>query len=216
VLGRGWRFHSRHGVDAMMSYSPFTVPIPDKMKDLPVDDRGYPIPWTVLRGPSDGKPHFAINVEELRLKSIRERLCPICGVRLYRGFWFVGGPGSALHPHGAYIDPPLHKECAEYALKVCPYLAAPRYSGRVDDRTLKAADRARIPILIDRTMYPERPPLFVCGMTIGMTVTESLYLVPKRPWRVLEYWRGGEMLDPIEGRREAEQQLEAIERERQS
>ena len=200
----------------MMAYSPFNVPIPKLMKDLAVDDRGYPIPWTVLRGPSDGKPHFAINVEELRLRCINNRLCPICGVRLFRGMWFVGGPGSALHPQGAYIDPPMHKECAEYALKVCPYLAAPRYSGRVDDRTLKPADRSLIPILIDRTQMPERPPLFVCAMTIKMTVTENFYLQPKRPWHTIDFWRSGDKLDSLVGWVEANQQLEAIERERQS
>lgn len=191
----------------MMAYAPFTVPIPQRMKDLAVDDRGYPIPWTVLRGPSDGKPHFAINVEEIRRKAISERLCPICGVRLFRGMWFVGGPCSALHPRGAYIDPPMHRECAEYALKVCPYLAAPRYSGHVEDRTLKPDDRARIPILINRTMMPDRPPLFVCGMAIKMTVTDDSYLLPNRPWRAVEFWRSGEKLDADEGMRDAQQQL---------
>jgi hypothetical protein len=193
-----------------MTYSPFTVPVPAKMKDLLRDERGYPIPWTVLRAPSDGTPNFAVNVEELRQRSITERLCPICGERLYRGMWFVGGPGSALHPRGAFIDPPMHRECAEYALKVCPYLAAPRYNGRVDDRKLSAADRARM-IIIDRTMLPERPPLFVCAMTIGMTVTRTSYLVPKRPWHTIEFWREGEKLDDDLGMREAKQQLIAIE-----
>jgi hypothetical protein len=102
-----------------------TVPIPALMKERQVDPRGYPIPWNVLVD-STGKAHFTINDESLRQMAIRDRLCPICGHRLWRGMWFVGGPGSALHEHGAYIDPPMHKPCAEYALKVCPYLAAPR------------------------------------------------------------------------------------------
>jgi len=172
-----------------------TVPVPATMKDRPRDPRGYPIPWNVLVD-STGKAHFTINDESLRAMAIRERLCPICGVRLWRGLWFVGGPGSALHQHGAYIDPPMHKECATYALRVCPYLAAPNYSNtkRIDAKTLSPEERAKIPVLIDNTTDPERPALFVLAMALKMTVTYNNYLRPHRPWHGMEFWRHGERL----------------------
>lgn len=76
-------------------------------------------------------PHFAINNDLLALKCLREKL-PVCGYRLDKVIWFVGGPRSAFHGFGRYLDPPMREECATYALQVCPYLAAPNYSGRVD------------------------------------------------------------------------------------
>ena len=39
---------------------------------------------------------------------------------------------SALHPNGAYIDPPLHHECMRFALQTCPYLISTKYTKRID------------------------------------------------------------------------------------
>jgi hypothetical protein len=102
------------------------IPIPERMKHLGIDRRGYPIPWSVYRDP-DGRPHFTIFNNVLRARGIRDDLCGICGTKLFRGRWFVGGPVSAFDPRGTYIDPPMHHECSSYALTVCPYLAAPNY-----------------------------------------------------------------------------------------
>ena len=101
---------------------PVDVPIPERMQHLDRDGRGYVIPWTVFRD-SKGKAHFTINDENRRQTVIGRDCCPICAAKLLRGRWFVGGPGSAFHERGAYIDPPMHRECVVYALKVCPYLA---------------------------------------------------------------------------------------------
>jgi len=170
------------------------VPIPSLMKERPLDPRGYPIPWGVLID-STGKAHFTINDEARRIMAIRNRLCPICGIRLWRALWFVGGPGSALHEHGVYIEPPMHRECATYALKVCPYLAAPNYNKRIDDRTMSAAERAKIPILVDPTLDDNRPAIFVLAMAHKMTITFNGYLRPHHPWQTIEFWRHGERLD---------------------
>jgi hypothetical protein len=114
-------------------------PVPDRMKHLETDSRGYLIPWGVYRDHT-GRAHFQINDELRRLRSFRENLCPICGKSLFRGRWFVGGPMSAFHEAGAFADPPMHYECAVYALQVCPYIALPRYGRRIDDRTLDKDD----------------------------------------------------------------------------
>jgi hypothetical protein len=50
------------------------VPIPERMHH-----RGYPI-------------HVR------RYEALCENLCPICGMNLLRGQWFVGGPMSAFLP----------------------------------------------------------------------------------------------------------------------
>jgi hypothetical protein len=177
------------------------VPIPPRMQQLPRDPRGYPIPATVLV--TAGRPHFTINDEATRQRLISEDRCPICGQRINGVRWFVGGPLSAFHLRGRYIDPPMHDECAHYALQVCPYLAAPNYSGRLDARTLSADDR--MPVLIDPTMIPERPQLFVAVLALKQRFTvipktkHVLYIAPKRPYLRVEYWRHGERVDDAEG-----------------
>src|SRR6478672_2277487 len=104
--------------------------IPERMLHLKIDERGYAIPWGVVVD-DNGTAHFAINDHVVRRRSITEDLCGLCGHKLFRGRWFVGGSKSAFHEHGAFIDPPMHSECAHYALQVCPYLAAPRYTREI-------------------------------------------------------------------------------------
>lgn len=168
------------------------IPIPDRMRYLPRDKRGYPIPFIVFRD-TDGNPHFTINDDVRRAFVIANDRCAICNHHLSRGRWFVGGPASAFDPHGAYIDPPLHHECAEYALQVCPYLAAPSYSKLVDGKTLDM-DKAGGPVLLDTNVDNERPDVFVAAMTLGQRFTPDGYIVPKRPFRRIEFWKDGKRL----------------------
>lgn len=169
------------------------------MQHLPLDARGYPIPTIVYRD-GDGKPHFTVNEESLRQHVIRMDECSICGGKLLRGRWYVGGFRSAFHPHGAYLDPAMHAECAEYALKVCPYLANPSYTKRIEARTVKKDDPT--PLVIDPTMDPKRPELFVAIMTTGQRYNRHENpvlaarnaigtIVPKRPYVQVQYWVQG-------------------------
>jgi hypothetical protein len=143
--------------------------IPARMAHLPRDHRGYPIPAMVLID-DGGRPHFQINDERKRQKCIEEDRCAICGTKLFRGRWFVGGPLSAFSERGSYIDPPLHQECAEFALAVCPYLAAPHYGKEIGVKTLKGRSATGIGIAIDPTTLPDRPPFFVAVMAVATDV----------------------------------------------
>jgi hypothetical protein len=174
------------------------VPVPARMAKLPRDRRGYPIPWVVLRD-KEGRAHFTVNDELKRRLALKKELCPICGRKLLRGRWFVGGGMSATHPQGAYLDPPMHDECAHYALLVCPYLAAPSYAKRIDDKTLKRAPPSDgVLITLDPTMLPSRPTVFVAVMAIGSRITgmhpdgSGPFVAPRRPYRKIEYWRHGQ------------------------
>lgn len=170
------------------------VAIPHRMQRLERDRRGYPIPVAVYRD-STGRAHFTINDEAKRQALIAGDRCPICGGKLLRGRWFVGGPQSAFHSLGAYIDPPMHNECAHYALQVCPYIAAPNYARRIDANTLPPGERR---ILIDNTTIPARPDYFVAVMTTGqinMKVSGTdfvQYIQPRRPYSRIEFWRHGQ------------------------
>lgn len=171
------------------------IPIPLCMRHLPLDPRGYPIPYVVLRD-ANGGAHFTVNDDRLTERCRRLDLCPICGDKLFRGRWFVGGPASAFDPNGAYLDTGMHDECAHYALRACPYLAAPKYSRRLEGATLKGKELpSEVPnVFIDGTVDPERPKFFVAVMAIGQTWSQNgpwFYAKPKRPYRKVEFWRHG-------------------------
>lgn len=179
------------------------IEVPTRMQKLHRDQRGYPIPAAVLID-DHGVPHFTINDEYKRQDHLTNDLCPICGEKLLRGRWSLGGPASAFHPEGAYIDPPMHFECYRYAVQVCPYLAAPNYAKRIDAKTLKSGDVKDTLILVDETMIPDRPPLFVGVMHIGQTLNRDTFgrirnFRPKRPYRNVEYWSNGVQLSDDEG-----------------
>jgi hypothetical protein len=129
--------------------------------------------------------------------------------------WFVGGPMCAFVEGGAYLDTAMHYECMEYALKVCPYLAARKYDGRID---LGTFDLQKIPegcqVLMDYTMIPERPALFVAVAAITFAATrsdrhpEAMVIRPTRPYIEMEFWKNGERLEKAEGARLAADYLE--------
>ena len=178
------------------------IPIPERMRHLNVY-RGYAVPWGVLV--ADGVVHFAINREEIRDRMISEDRCSICGTKLLRGRWFVGGPGSAFHPRGAYIDMPMHSECKDYSLTACPYLAAPHYGKEIGPT--KAQQINGPLVLVDATTIPDRPSLFVAVFATGQRMTAGSpfqrHVVPKRPFLKTEFWRHGARLDPVTAEPEA-------------
>jgi hypothetical protein len=177
------------------------VPIPEIMRHLPLDARGYPIFFGAYVD-QDGIPHFTTNDEAKRAAMIAHDLCSICGKKLLRGRWFVGGPQSAFHERGCYIDMPTHDECVHYALQVCPYLAAPRFSKSIAET--KAGQISNAVVMVDPTMIDGRPPLFVAVMAVGQKMVGDngfqSYVKPSRPYRKVEFWRHGSQLSADEGK----------------
>jgi hypothetical protein len=104
---------------------------PSRVARLPVDRRGFPVPWFVAW--LDGQPQFPV-VDAAKLAvAWKDERCWVCGDRLgaYRG-WVVG-PMSVIE--GATPEPPSHYECAGFAVRTCPFLANtnPRWSGKAVD-----------------------------------------------------------------------------------
>jgi hypothetical protein len=54
--------------------------LPSRMLSLPVDDRGYVVPWFVDW--IDGKPEFRAMNPEKWIRAIKNKLCWVCGERL--------------------------------------------------------------------------------------------------------------------------------------
>lgn len=102
-------------------------PLPDRLKNLTIDARGYPVPWFVdwITGP-DGQrvPEFRAMDGRKWRDAIRLRLCWVCGQPLGRWLAFPIGPMCAINRVTA--EPPSHRECAEYSIRNCPFLSEPR------------------------------------------------------------------------------------------
>jgi hypothetical protein len=173
------------------------IEMPPRIARLPRDRRGYPIPWNVQRD-ANGLPLFTVNDDRKHVLALRHGRCPICGERLGRWKWFIGGPLSAFDPAGCYIDLPMHHECARFALQTCPHLAAPRYM-RHDHIPHDAVLQPELRLMIDETVMPERPELFVALASARVIVgrwepLELPRIRPAEPYLGCEFWRHGEQI----------------------
>jgi hypothetical protein len=107
-------------------------PLPPRMARLPLDARGYPVPWFVpwfdaageLCTPGTGTPNFhTVTSEKIALAALAG-ICWICGGRLGTFRSFVLGPMCAINRVSS--EPPSHFECATFAAKACPFLTRPK------------------------------------------------------------------------------------------
>jgi hypothetical protein len=105
-----------------MAISPLqTVPMPPRIATLPRDHRGYPVPFFVQW--MNGKPEFPIFDPHKWRRCVDHKLCWICGQRLGRHLAYAVGPMCTINRVSS--EPAQHRECAEYALRVCPFLINP-------------------------------------------------------------------------------------------
>jgi ferredoxin len=94
---------------------------PDRIAALPVDHRGFPIPWFVAW--QDGKPVFPAMDPEKMAKAIKDSRCWVCGQPLGRYKVYVVGPMCIANRVSS--EPPSHLDCARFAAENCPFLANP-------------------------------------------------------------------------------------------
>jgi hypothetical protein len=104
-------------------------PLPRRMQTLPIDERGYVVPWFVDW--VDGKPEFRAMDRRKLLRAVKEKLCWVCGGRLGRYMTFVAGPMCGINRTSS--EPPSHLECAEWSARNCPFLSNPESIRRVDE-----------------------------------------------------------------------------------
>jgi hypothetical protein len=114
------------------------TPIPSNIAGLPRDDRGFPIPWFVqwieegrAARPGIGHPDFRVMDAEKFALALRQPRCWVCGQMLGRHRVFVIGPMCSVNR--VISEPPLHRECAEWSVKACPFLARPRMRRNTKD-----------------------------------------------------------------------------------
>lgn len=95
--------------------------VPPAIDALPVEKRGYPVPWFVPW--IAGQPEFrAVDPSRIR-QADKKGLCWICGRKLGTLKTFVIGPMCAVNRVSS--EPPSHLECARFAAVACPFLSRP-------------------------------------------------------------------------------------------
>lgn len=109
--------------------------LPIRMKDLSIDERGFPVPWFVAW--HDGKPEFRAMDPSKFVKAIRNKLCWVCGERLGVNLCFVAGPMCGINRTSS--EPPSHVECARWSARHCPFLSNPRMVRREDEEINNAS-----------------------------------------------------------------------------
>lgn len=108
---------------------PNLPPLPRNMQELPIDSRGYPVPFFVEY--INGIPEFRVASRGLLRRAVLCKLCWICGKPLgNRMVAFTIGPMCAINRISA--EPPQHPECAEFAVHACPFMLLPRMRRRED------------------------------------------------------------------------------------
>lgn len=101
---------------------PLDLPVPpDRIARLPLDHRGYPVPWFVAT--IDGKPDFRVVRPGGQAIAHNRGLCWLCGQPRGTYMTFTIGPMCAVNRISS--EPPSHRECAEYAVHACPFMLNP-------------------------------------------------------------------------------------------
>jgi hypothetical protein len=104
-----------------LNRSIWSIPMPDRIKCLPIAATGLPVPWFVHW--QDRKPDFrAIGPAKMTM-AVERSLCWSFGQPLGIHKAFLIGPMCAVNR--CISEPPSHLECADYAARACPFLTTP-------------------------------------------------------------------------------------------
>lgn len=116
--------------------------LPDRMKSLPTDKHGRPVPWFVAV--IDDVPDFRVIRAGGIQDALRFKLCWLCGQPRGKYAAFVIGPMCAVN----YVcsEPPSHRDCAQYAAQACPFLANPNMVRRENNLPEEVVDPAGVSI----------------------------------------------------------------------
>lgn len=113
-------------------------PLPARFLSLPVNDRGFPVPWFVAT--IDGKPDFRVVRPGGAAIARKHHICWLCGQKLGQYLAFVIGPMCSINRISS--EPPCHLECAQFAAMACPFLIKPGARRNEKDIPAEAIDPA--------------------------------------------------------------------------
>jgi hypothetical protein len=169
------------------------IAMPNRVARLPRDPRGYPIFFSVQ--PDDDRPanHKILNWKN-RNRCAEEKRCGVCGEPLEYWLAFIGGPMCI--EQRAFGDPPMHRECAEYSLQVCPFLATDL--GYSDPNIMtKAYDTMKDEYA--SPYKPKYPILYMCRSFEFRYLSADRTMITFRPAKATEvrYYHHGKQLEGV-------------------
>jgi hypothetical protein len=124
-----------------------SLPVPVRMRNRPVAKNGFPVPWFVEHKDETGEWDFRVTRPERYIEAHNKQLCWVCGQPLGRFRTFCIGPMCAVNR--VTSEPPTHRECAEWSVRVCPFLSQPRMRRNHSDLP-EGAGEGTPGIMIDR------------------------------------------------------------------
>jgi hypothetical protein len=164
------------------------IPLPARLAHRPVSERGFPVPWFVSW--IGGKWDF-VNLDPHKIiEAYHRSLCFICGGKLGKYKAFTIGPMCSINRVSS--EPPAHRECSEYAVRTCPFLARPNakrnekaHLGTIDDTpgiaiehnpgaTLIWVTKSYRPMRVDNgVLFEIGEPVDLAWFTEGRTATRA-------------------------------------------
>jgi len=116
--------------------------IPPRMKLLPIEARGYPVPWFVEW--INGVPDFRVMDRRKWGLAVRFGNCWLCGEPVGVRRTFVIGPMCGITRTTS--EPGNHHECATFAAIACPFMTRPQAKYRTAKLPETVKDAAGCPI----------------------------------------------------------------------
>ena len=151
------------------------IPMPERIARLPRERRGFPVPY-IAEQHQDGSPNLGMVDSAMSAHCHELRLCSICGEKLAPAErTFITGPSCVFGSDYGCDDPPMHEECAHYALRVCPHLIAP----------------GSVSVVITALRYLRR---YVGADYWSYMTPDAADYWPVRPHRRMEWWREGKQI----------------------
>lgn len=175
-------------------------PLPRRMAWLPLDHRGYPVPYFVQWFDENGvgtnrgfgKPDFRVTDSRAMLECVRERRCWLCGLPLGVFVAYNIGPMCAVNRVSG--EPPSHRDCAVFAAEACPFLTRPKADRReagLDD----LQDRRGHGLITSPTAIARNP-----GVALVWITRDHLKIVRQKPSPLFDVGEPHEVLWFCEGR----------------
>lgn len=167
--------------------------VPRTIAALKRDRRGYPIPWFVAT-PGAGQPiDFRVMDDAKAIRAIKQRLCWVCGTTMGSNLAFVGGPLSTAQR--LYTDLPMHVSCAEFSMKVCPFIAIPSAHRRTANMPDKLVEAIQKQDQQSTGFSQENPTVFGMLVSNGYKVADGAFLA-NPPERIEWFCRGRKATGP--------------------
>jgi len=185
----------RQIAEGMVRERALAVPVPVRLQHRLRDHRGFIVPyfvaWLDAEGnqtiEAEGKPDFRV-VDHRRLADcVNYKRCWLCGNALGVHMAFVLGPMCTINK--IISEPPSHKECAEYAMKACPFLSRPRMRRNEKDLPENRVEAAGEP----QTRNPGTMALWMTRsyQPFRAHAGNDGVLFRVGPWEQVQWWREG-------------------------